>query len=138
MKKIFKFSIVLVIVLILSGCQNNSYLKEISYKEYQQLLENKETFILEVMRTDCSACINFKPKLTEVANEYKIEVKVINTDNLSEDEYNDLFDSTGITGTPTVLFYNEGVEKTISSRINGSVSKEKIISKFTANDFIEE
>lgn len=138
MKKLFKFSLILVVVLLFGGCKNNSYLKEISYKEYEKLINDKETFILEVMRTDCSACINFKPKIEEVANEYKIEVKVINTDNLSEKDYQDLFDKTGITGTPTVIFYNDGVEKTISSRINGSVSKEKIVTKFTANGFIEE
>jgi membrane-associated protease RseP (regulator of RpoE activity) len=45
---------------------------------------------------------------------------------------------TGISGTPTVLFYNDGVEKTVSSRINGSVSVDKIISKFKANNFLDE
>lgn len=113
-------------------------MKEISYSEYESLIDQKETFILEIMKTDCSACISFEPKIKAVAEEYKIEIKYINTTNLSDDEYDKLFNGTGISGTPTVIFYNEGVEKTIASRINGNVSKDKIISKFKANGFIEE
>ena len=137
MKKLAKLSILLFILLLITGC-DKSYMKEISYKEYKNLLENKETFILEIMRTECSACINFKPKITDVANSYKVEVKYINTDHITDEETNSLFSETGITGTPTVIFYKNGVEETVSSRINGSVSKDKIISKFKTNGFIKE
>ena len=89
-------------------------------------------------KTDCSACISFKPKITQVAEDYQIEIKYINTDHLSEEEYNNLFNETGISGTPTVIFYHDGVEETVASRINGSVSVDKIISKFKASGFIEE
>lgn len=136
MKKIMKLSIVFTVILLLTGC-NKNYVKEISYNEYKDLLKNKETFILEIMKTDCSACINFKPKLEEVANKYKVEVKYINTDHLNEENYQNLFDDTGITGTPTVIFYDKGIEETKSSRINGSVSTDKIISKFKANGYIK-
>lgn len=137
MKKYLKLAMILFCLFILTGCEKN-YMKEISYNEYLDLIENKETFILEIMRTDCSACINFKPKIEQVAKDYQIEIKYINTDHLSEEDNNNLYNSTGITGTPTVIFYNEGIEKTKSSRINGSVSVDKIISKFKANGFIEE
>lgn len=137
MKKFLKLTVIILCLFIFTGCEK-TYLKEISYNEYKELIENKKTFILEIMRTDCSACINFKPKLTQVAEDYEIEVKYINTDHLSEDEYNNLFDDTGISGTPTVIFYHKGVEETVASRINGSVSVDKIISKFKASGFIEE
>lgn len=137
MKKYLKLGIILCFILILTGCKKD-YMKEISYKEYKNLIENKETFILEIMRTDCTACNNFKPKITQVANDYKIEVKYINTDHLSKEEVDELYEVTGISGTPTVIFYNEGTEKTVASRINGSVSVDKIISKFKASEFIKE
>lgn len=137
MKKYFKVGILIALIVMLSGC-GKSYMKKISYNEYKDLITNKETFILEIMRTDCSACINFKPKIEEVAKEYKIEVKYINTDDLTDEEYKNLEIDTGITGTPTVIFYNDGIEKTKSSRINGSVSIDRIISKFKTNGFIEE
>lgn len=137
MKKIIKLMVLVGAVLLTTGC-GKSYMKEISYDEYKELLENKETFILEIMRTDCSACISFKPKITDVANNYKVEVKYINTDHLTDEENDELAKETGITGTPTVIFYHEGVEETVATRINGSVSKDKIISKFKVNGFITE
>lgn len=136
MKKIFKVSMLLLIIFLISGC-NKTYMKEISYNDYKKLIKKEETFILEIMRTDCSACINFKPKITEVANDYKVEVKYINTDNLTEDEVSKLYEDTGISGTPTVIFYINGKEETKSTRINGSVSTDKIISKFKTSGFIK-
>lgn len=137
MKKFLKLIVIILCLFIFTGC-GKSYVKEISYNEYKDLIKDKETFILEIMRTDCSACINFKPKLEQVAEDYKLEIKYLNTDHLSEEEYNDLFDKTGISGTPTVIFYHNGIEETVASRINGSVSTDKIISKFKASGFIEE
>ena len=137
MKKYLKLVVILLCLFIFTGC-GKSYMKEINYKEYQELIENKETFILEIMRTNCSACISFEPKISQVAEDYQIEVKYINTDHLSEEEYDQLYKDTGISGTPTVIFYHDGVEKTVASRINGSVPVDKIISKFKANGFIEE
>lgn len=133
MKK-FKFILMIVGVLILvTGC-SKSYIHNITYKEYQELIENKETFILEVMRNDCSACKSFKPNLEKVAKEYKIEIKTINTSKLTDKQ----LDEFGISGTPTVIFYIDGKEETTASRIVGSVSQDKIISKFKASGFIEE
>jgi len=132
MKKL-KICLLLVSIFLLTGC-SKGFVKEISYDEYKKLIDSKETFILEVMREDCSACVSFKPKLESVANEYEVEVKVLNTDTLSEEE----LDSFGISGTPTVIFYIDGKEETTASRINGSVSTDKIISKFKASGFIKE
>lgn len=137
MKKLSKYLLVIVLLLITTGC-GNKYLKEISYKKYHKMLDNKETFVLEIMRKDCSACKNFKPKLEEVVKDYKITVYYIDTDKLSEEDSDKLYQETGISGTPTVIFYKKGVEETKSSRINGSVSTDRIIAKFKANGIIDE
>lgn len=132
MKK-FKFVLMIIgVLIIVTGC-SNSYIHNITYKEYQKLIENKETFILEVMRDDCSACKSFKPNLEKVANDYKIEVKTINTSKLTEEQLEEF----GISGTPTVIFYIDGKEETKAARIVGSVSQDKIISKFKASGFIK-
>lgn len=136
MKKIFKVSFMLLVIFLLSGC-SNKYLVEINYDEYKELIKNQESFILEVMSDDCSACKSFEPKLKQVAKEYEVEVKYIDTSKLSETEYAEFYKETGISGTPTVIFYREGKEETKSSRINGSVSVDKIISKFKANNIIK-
>lgn len=138
MKKFAKLVLMIIILLSVSGCGNSKYLKGISYKEYKELLENKETFILEIMKTDCPYCEKLKPKLEEVASKYEIEIKVINTAKLSKEDSDSLFDETGISGTPTIIFYTNGAEETVASRINGNVTEEKLISKFKANGIIEE
>lgn len=131
MKKI-KLVLLVIGVILLTGC-SKSNLKEISYKEYKNLIDSKESFILEVMREECTACKSFKPNLEAVIDKYNIEVKYINTDKLSDDELDEL----GISGTPTLIFYNDGVEETTASRLVGSVSQDKIIAKFKANGFIK-
>lgn len=131
MKKI-KLVLLVIGIILLTGC-SKSNLKEISYKEYKNLIDSKESFILEVMREECTACKSFKPNLEAVIDKYNIEVKYINTDKLSDDE----LDEFGISGTPTLIFYNDGVEETTASRLVGSVSQDKIIAKFKANGFIK-
>lgn len=137
MKKVFKLCLIMISILFITGCGGNKYLKKIDYKEYHKMLDNKESFVLEIMRTNCSACQNFKPKLEEFVKEYEVTVYYIDTDDLSDKEKDKLFDETGISGTPTVIFYNKGKEETKSSRINGSVPSERIISKFKANGIID-
>lgn len=137
MKRISKLFLVIALALITTGC-GNKYVKEISYKEYHKLLDDKESFILEIMKTDCPYCEKLEPKLKEIANKYEIEIKVINTAHLSKKEVDKIYDETGISGTPTIIFYKDGVEETTASRINGNVSEEKLISKFKDNGIIEE
>ncbi len=137
MKRFGKLFLIIMLVLMTTGC-GNKYLKEISYKEYHELLDNKESFILEIMKTDCPHCKNLKPKLEEVASKYGIEIKVLNTANMSKEDVDKLYDETGISGTPTILFYTDGEEESVYSRIKGNVSEEKLISKFKDNDIIEE
>lgn len=132
MKKVLSLFIIFICIFLITGC-SNKYLKEISYNEYKKLIENKETFAVEIMRSGCSACESFKPTLEDFVNEYKVEVKYINTDKLTDEE----IDEFGISGTPTIIFYKDGVEKTVSSRLIGAVSLDKIVSKFKANEFIK-
>lgn len=132
-----KYLVILVLLLLVTGC-GKSNLKEITYDEYKTKIKNKETFILEIMRTDCSACKSFKPKLTEVLDKYNITVYYINTDEVSNSESEQIFSDLSVSGTPTVIFYNKGEEETTASRIVGSVSTDKIIEKFKANDIIKD
>ena len=137
MRKLSKLLVIAILLLTVTGC-GNKYLKEISYKEYEKLINDKETFVLEVMKTGCTYCEKIKPKLEELTNKYKIEIKVINTANLSDKDKEKFDIETGVSGTPTIIFYNNGVEETVASRINGNVSQEKLISKFKANGFIKD
>jgi len=138
MKKI-RFLVLLTSILLLTGCSNNKYLQEISLKEYKNLIEEKETFILEVSSSECSACEALKPRLKEVINEYKIDVKYIDVAKLNDDEYNEFSKLSNFgNATPIIIFYTKGTEETIATRIEGAVSKTKLIDKFTVMEYISE
>lgn len=117
-----------------------SYLSEISYDEIIEKLDNKDTFVLLISQTTCSHCIEYKPKLKEVSNEYEIDVYYIDVDLLKKDEYNELNSrlSFKTSGTPLTIFLKDGEETTVANRIKGNASKDKIVKKLKSNGFISE
>lgn len=137
MKKIMMILVLLIACISLTGCGENAYIKEITLDEFNQKLENKETFILEVMSTTCSACKDFAPKLEEVTNKYKVTVYQLNTHNMSDEDYTSFSERYIVKSTPTLLFFNDGQELTVATRIVGSVSKDKVINQFKNLGFIE-
>ena len=117
---------------------SSSNLKEIKYEKMMEKVNNKDTFVVLFSQTTCSHCQAFKPKLESVANEFNIKIYYLETDLLDEDEYKQLKKDFSFSGTPTTLFIINGEEKTAATRINGDVSRDKIISKLKSNGFIDE
>lgn len=136
MKKI-KYILLFLIFFLVLGCSKNTNLEDITYNEYTNLIENKENFILEVMRDGCTHCESLKPKLVSIANEYDLEIKVINLAKLSDEDYNEFTSIIGTGSTPVVIFYKNGEEKSVATRIIGNVSENKIIDKLKDNGFIK-
>lgn len=135
MKKLKFLGLILVIFLI-SGC-SKSNLEKISYKDYQNLINNKETFILEVMSSSCPACDSLKPRLEDVTSEYNIDVKYIDVSKLSEKDYEEFIDIIDTTSTPTIIFYEEGQEQSMATRLVGAAPRNKIITKFKDMGYIK-
>lgn len=141
MKKILSVIAILTLVLLISGCgsNNDKYLEEISYKELLELVENKESFILEIYQDGCSHCAVFTPRYKRVLNEYKVHSKAINFTKIGEDEYNEFCEKYGKgIRTPTVMFFVDGEEKTKINRLVGEPSEKEIIRKLKQNGYIEE
>ena len=140
-KKAIILGIICLVILIgaftLDRLLSKSYLKEIKYSEVMEKVDNKESFILLLSQTTCTHCMDFKPKLKNVANKYKITVYYLETDLLSEEEENILKEHFSFRGTPQTLFVVDGEEKTAATRIDGDVSEDKIISKFKSNGYIK-
>lgn len=125
-------------MLLCSGCTSSSgNLESITLNDYKKLIKNKETFVLEMMSTDCTHCQSLKPKLQKIVKEYGITIKVINLQKLSSNDLKEFTDIIGTSATPTIIFYKDGEEKSVATRINGDVSKEKIIEKFKDNEVIK-
>lgn len=129
--------VVLVGALIADRILGKSYFKEIKYDELIEKIENKEDMVLLISQTTCDHCASYKPKLEEVANEYKIEVYYIEVNLLDDEEVAKIKSYVNFSTTPMTVFLKNGEESTAANRINGNSSKEKIIKKLRSNGFID-
>ena len=139
MKK-FIFILLILVMITTTGCakkEDSKYLKEVTYKEFLNKIENEDTFILEIMATSCSHCQTFTPKLVSVLEEYEITAYKINLSNISEEDEKALKKEYSYGGTPEVIFFFEGKEKSKLHRISGDVTRSKIVAKFKSTNFIE-
>lgn len=107
---------------------------QITYDEYESMMNNDEAFIVVIERAGCSYCQMYMPIMKEVADEKKIAVTYIDTDTLTEEEFNMLSTSNSYLkktnwGTPTTLFM---LGDRVVDSIGGYVEKETIL------EFIED
>lgn len=123
-------------VFSLTACGNKTY-DEISYKQLNEMLENKESFILFIGSSTCSACAVYRETLNEVINEYNVDVKYIDLHALSDEDNVAVTNLFPISGTPTTVFITNGEEKDTYNRISGNVAKSKIVEKLKENDYIK-
>ena len=66
MKKNIKFLLIGILALILTGCSSNKVITDIDYSKLEEMIDNKESFILEVVQTGCSHCEEFSPRFKAV------------------------------------------------------------------------
>ena len=118
--------VILIGALIVDNHINNSYLKELSYKEVMEKLDNKEDFILLVSQTTCFHLRKYK--LTAYYMEYDL---------LSKDDKKEFVKHINFDSTPVTAFITDGDEITTANRIVGAKSEEYIIAKLKSNGYIE-
>ena len=124
MKKIFiKIPLFLIAILLLTGCQTT--LKRVGYDEIKDMIDKKETFILEITQDGCSHCEEFTPRLKTILKDNNLEAYNLNISYISESDYNKFNEKYTFEGTPTTMFFNKGKE-IFSSRITGSISDKKL------------
>lgn len=129
--------VILIGAFIADRVMGKSYFNEIKYNEVIEKIENKEDIVLLISQTTCNHCMSYKPKLEDVANEYKLNVYYIEADLLDDDESAELKKYVNYSSTPTTVFLKDGEEKTAANRINGDASKDKIKKKLKSNGFID-
>ena len=125
MKKKIKYLLIGILALILTGCSSSKVITDIDYRKLEEMIDNKESFILEVVQTGCSHCEEFSPRFKAVLKTNDEEAYSLNLYNMTDEErkkFNEL--TTSVSGTPTVLYFEDGKET--SHKINGAVSNEKI------------
>ena len=141
-KKNFIISICSLILIIIFIVAFNYYsrprLYELDVNQVKEKIDNKDSFILCISATYCIHCKEYKPKLEDISKEYRMDIYYIDFDKYSDKEqelFRNYVSFDG--GTPVTLFIKNGEEETTVNRINGNVSKDKIISKFKSNGFIK-
>lgn len=110
-KKLFLFVVLFIGIFLITGCTAKKGYTEISYKDLESKVENKETFALFIGRTSCSSCDVFKNILNDAyAKEYAKESTIyyIDTDALTDEEYKEFHSKYSYSGTPTVTIITDG------------------------------
>ena len=143
MKKKNKLFISLIIIFILLiGILLINYinkqtgeLKELNYKQITKKIEDKDDFVLVVSRSNCSHCITYKPKVEQIAKDYKITIYYIDYD--KEKNYKDFLNEFNLDGsTPITLFIKNGKETSILNRLEGDLDSDKVIERLEKLEFI--
>ena len=110
---------------------------EITYSEYEEKLNTEAPFVVVIVRDGCSFCDDYKPVVSEVADEYNLPIYFINLSNLTSEENSALSSSNSYLkkeqwGTPTTLFmYGD----TVVDSIGGFVEKEQFVD-FAKENFV--
>ena len=104
-------------------------LHQITYGEYEDFVDSEEPFIVVIERAGCSYCIQYMPIVEEVAKEKKIPLYYIDTDTLSQDEFNLLSTTNNYLkrnnwGTPTTLFM---LGDRVLDSISGYTEKDSVL-----------
>lgn len=135
MKKIL---IILFSVFMITGCGDKlrTY-TEITFAEYANMIENKETFILLIGQPNCSHCADFKPTIEKIIKKYQIEVKYIDISKLSDKEYSILKNKTFVSGTPNTVFIKDGKLDT-RAKIGGAKSYNAVVNALKKVGYINE
>lgn len=125
------------IVIFVCGCTKESHIKKISLDKFKEKIANKETFALYIGNDSCTHCISYRPILEKVLKDYDITIYQIDNSKLTDEEYNEFRTYINISGTPTIVFINDGEEETTLNRINGETSREATIERFKSNGYIK-
>lgn len=106
-------------------------LHQMTYDQYEEMVDNGDAFIVVLERAGCGYCIQYMPIIEEVAKEKKIPLYYIDTDTLSSEELNLLSTTNNYLkrnsdwGTPTTLFM---LGERVLDTIGGFVEKDSVLS----------
>jgi predicted bacteriocin transport accessory protein len=115
----------------------SSFLIELSFKELEEKINNKESFVLVYTQTTCAHCHEFKPILKKTLAKQNFYGYEIVLDKLEKSEKAKLNDIANVSGTPTMVFIKDGQEINSSSRLVGMRSEEEIVNKLKYLGYIE-
>lgn len=135
MKKI-AIAILMIFTLFITGCSKYKTYTEINYSELQSKLDNKDTFVLVVGSSTCSACANYKTTMEKVIKDKQVEIFYIDMKLLSEEDYAKLYSKFVVVSTPTTIFIKDGIETSTYDRIVGSANYSDVVNNLKKQGYI--
>lgn len=99
-----------------------------STDKIQEMISNKETFIVYMYQKSCPSCQEVKPILNDYIKEDKATILAIDIN--SDKNKNYLSQDLNVKGTPTIIFYNNGIE---TGRLTSVFTREKFEEKIHEN-----
>ena len=137
----------LIASLVLMFVNNNKkYVKEISYKGYQDIIKEDKYNVILLTSPTCSHCVSYKPYVNLVASENNITVYDIDLSNLEYEDYIELHDkysvlknefddsNNPIIPTPVTIIVRNGEEV---ASILGNIGEEGFTSLLKNNNVIK-
>ena len=115
-------------------------LNYINYEQYSNLISSKEQQLIVIAQSGCEGCLNARPILYEISDEYGVTINYLNASMLNQDEATNFqksltyFKENGIS-TPTMLVVSNGQ---VVDVVVGSVDKDVYIKFLEKNNFIKE
>lgn len=138
MKKIIILFAVLFSILLV-GCGNKikyTDYTELKIDELQQKLDNKDSFVLVLGSSTCSACAKYRETMKNVIKDKQVEIFYLDLHALTEEEYAKIYSKYVVTSTPTTVFIKEGLETSTYDRIIGAASYSDVVNSLKKLGFL--
>lgn len=132
--------IILIAFLLINAINNpnKGNLISLTYNQVQEKVKNKESFILVISQSTCTHCASYKPKLEQIASNYKIDIYYIDYNLETKENQTKFLEKFNLDGsTPITIFIKEGKQTNLFDRLEGDVSETKAIEKFKKMGFIK-
>lgn len=117
--------------------EDTTQLISISVIDLENKVNQKESFVLVLSQTGCPHCEQYLPELDKALKEVNLNAYVINISDLDKENATKLNTYANVSGTPTTLFFHEGLETTSLNRISGYAPKAKIIERLKSLGYID-
>jgi len=135
-----KLSVVLVVLLlVLTACKKEvkNGVEKIKLQQFFEMMDKQETMVVYFGTSTCSACLEYKPNVEEVAKNYDIVIYYVELDAESKEDKERLASEyiDSLEFTPTTYFIQGGE---VAHRFVGSKGYRDLKKELVDYGFIEE
>ena len=125
-------------IMFLTGCGKYTKYTELNFNELQAKLDNKDSFVLVIGSSTCSACAKYEETMKSVIKDNNVEIFYLDLQQLTDEEYSKIYSKYVIISTPTTIFIKDGLETSTYDRIIGAASYSDIVSNLKKHGGIGE